>query len=115
SGWFYREYTQGTGYRRWNVTAHQCPRHSAEFLADEKRKMGDWWFNAAYLNRFGADLHAVFRPEDVDRAFSKLGLPRDDEFVRGGPASAGISAVQTEPPVAVPTFGMISPDLAPLE
>lgn len=78
SGYFYREWAEGRGYRRWSVTAHECPRHTPEFLAAERRAMGDWWFNAAYLNKFGEDVAAVFRREDIARAFTSKLAPLDD-------------------------------------
>src|SRR5215470_2562858 len=27
SGWFYKEWSEGTGYRKWSITARECPRH----------------------------------------------------------------------------------------
>lgn len=66
TGYFYREWTGGGDeYHRVSVTATMCPRHSREFLLSERRAMGDWWFNAAYLNIFGDDVAAVFRSEDI--------------------------------------------------
>src|SRR5262249_14613071 len=68
SGWFYREWTEGQGYRRWSITAKECPRHTREFLAGERRSMGERWFAMAYLNQFGDDLGAVFSSEQIRRA-----------------------------------------------
>ena len=70
SGWFYREWEEGVGYRRWSITARECPRHTAEFLARERRSMGRRWFEMAYLNVFGDDVAAVFSTEDIHRAVS---------------------------------------------
>ncbi len=68
SGWFYKEWTEGTGYRRWSVTAAECPRHTPEFLLQERRRMGALWFDAAYRNVFCDDGDAVFSSEEIDRA-----------------------------------------------
>jgi hypothetical protein len=70
SGWFYKEWTEGEGWRRWSITARECPRHSPEFLARERRSMGDRWFAMAYLNQFGDDVAAVFATEDIRAARS---------------------------------------------
>ena len=70
SGWFFKEWCEGTGYRKWSITARQCPRHTPEFLARERRSMGDRWFSMAYLNIFGDAVAAVFSSEDVARARS---------------------------------------------
>jgi len=70
SGWFYKEWADGTGFRRWSITARECPRHTAEFLDRERRSMGDRWFNMAYLNEFGDDVAAVFATDDIKAMLS---------------------------------------------
>jgi hypothetical protein len=91
TGFFYREWTEGgPQYRRFSITANDCPRHSPEFLMAEKRRMGDWWFNAAYLNVFGDDVAAVFRVEDIRRALDPDVLPLFAEPAR--PVAPSITA-----------------------
>lgn len=68
SGWFYREWAEGVGYRRWSITARECPRHTPEFLESERRRMGDMFFEMTYLNVFGDDIMAVFSTDDIRRA-----------------------------------------------
>jgi hypothetical protein len=76
SGWFYKEWEGGgSTYRRWSITAHQCPRHSREFLSAERRRLGDRWFSMAYLNVFGDDAAAVFSTNDIQAARSAEVLP----------------------------------------
>jgi hypothetical protein len=70
SGWFYREWTEGEGFRRWSITARECPRHTPEFLAQERKSMGERWFAMAYLNQFGDDVAAVFSTDDIRAAKS---------------------------------------------
>jgi hypothetical protein len=70
SGWFYREWTEGARYRRWSITARECPRHTPEFLESERVSMGERWFDMAYLNVFGDDIAAVFSTDDIRRAVS---------------------------------------------
>lgn len=71
SGWFYREWTEGARYRRWSITARECPRHTAEFLESERVSMGERWFEMAYLNVFGDDVAAVFSTDDIRRAVER--------------------------------------------
>lgn len=75
SGWFYSEWCEGEGYRKWSITARECPRHTPEFLERERRSMGDRWFGMSYLNVFADDVGAVFRTEDILRAVSDEVLP----------------------------------------
>jgi hypothetical protein len=70
SGWFFKEWSEGTGYRKWSITARECPRHTPEFLARERRSMGDRWFAMAYLNEFGDDIASIFSAEEIGRAVS---------------------------------------------
>ena len=65
SGWFHSEWESGEGYKRWSITAKECPRHSQRFLDGERRRMGDRWFSMAYMNTFYEDLAAVFHVDDV--------------------------------------------------
>jgi hypothetical protein len=75
SGWFYREWTEGQRYRRWSITARQCPRHTPAFLESERQSMGDRWFEMAYENVFGDDVAAVFSLDDIRRAVSADVIP----------------------------------------
>jgi hypothetical protein len=68
SGWFYREWAGDEVYQRVSVTARDCPRIPAEFLAAERRKLGDRWFGMEYLNVFGDDVAAVFSADDIRAA-----------------------------------------------
>ena len=61
-GWFYEAW-------RGEVPATLCPRISAAFLEEEKRNMGEWWYEQEYLCQFSEAETQAFRREDVDRAF----------------------------------------------
>lgn len=82
TGFFYREWQEGAGYRRWSVTARDCPRHSREFLAQERRRMGQRWFDMSYFNVFGDDIAAVFSSDDIKAAMAPGCTPLfgDDPF-----------------------------------
>ena len=94
SGWFYREWRDGGGYRRWSITARECPRHTPEFLAAERRRMGDRWYKMCYLNEFGDDVAAVFPTDDVRRAVSAEVTPLFPAVVVPSPREGGSSGVR---------------------
>jgi phage terminase large subunit-like protein len=43
-GFFHQEWSEGHGWEKVLITADQCPRISKEFLAEERRTLGEWWF-----------------------------------------------------------------------
>lgn len=76
-GWFYEAWANadrasGDGvaesWERYKITAYECPRISAEFLAEERRAIGDWWFRSEYLCEFLDAEMALFAREDIDAA-----------------------------------------------
>ena len=70
-GHYYEEWTNGGGgWERVTVTAEECPRIPATFLAEERQSMGDWWYRQEYLCEFADAQTAAFRREDIDRLFS---------------------------------------------
>jgi hypothetical protein len=78
-GWFYREWEAGQGWERHTITAHQCPRISKEFLAEEQRSMPDSWFRAEYLCEFTETEDSVFSYDQVMGASSDEIEPLDIE------------------------------------
>jgi hypothetical protein len=69
-GWFFEEWTGAGDWQRVSVRADQCPRISAEFLADEQRSLGERWFRQEYLCSFEDTIDAVFAHEDIQAAFT---------------------------------------------
>ena len=59
-GHFFDEWTQGQGWERVTVKAEQCPRISSEFLEEERRSIGDWWFRQEYCCEFVETTDSVF-------------------------------------------------------
>lgn len=51
-GFFHEEWTHGHGWERVKITALDCPRISREFLEEEKRALGDWWYRQEYMCEF---------------------------------------------------------------
>jgi hypothetical protein len=75
SGWFYEAWTGEGPWERVKVTAHDCPRISAEFLAEERKELGRRWFEMEYLCEFQEAEDAVFDWQDVDRMMDARVLP----------------------------------------
>ncbi len=68
-GWFYEAWRGVEPWERYEVPAPLCPRISEEFLAEERRNMGEWWFAQEYMCQFSDAETQAFRREDVERAF----------------------------------------------
>jgi hypothetical protein len=70
-GWFFEGWRSAEGWQRFEVSAADCPRIPAEFLEEERRNIGEFWFAQEYECRFLDAQSAAFRREDVDRAFEE--------------------------------------------
>lgn len=70
-GWWYEAWRGQESWERYEVPATDCPRIPADFLAEEQRTLGEWWYQQEYLCRFLDAQTAAFRSEDIDRAFKK--------------------------------------------
>ncbi len=66
-GWFYEAWEHGEGWHRTQVTANDCPRIDAGWLADERRLIGDWQFRQEYLTEF-VDTDEQFFSSDLIEA-----------------------------------------------
>ncbi len=49
-----------------SITAHDCPRITAEFLAEERASMGDWRFRQEYMCEFVDTDEQFFSSELID-------------------------------------------------
>jgi hypothetical protein len=68
-GWFHEEWQGGGAWERVRITAEQCSRISPEFLAEERRALGERWFRQEYGCEFCACSEALFSEEDIQAAF----------------------------------------------
>ncbi len=68
-GWWYEAWKSDEPWERYRVPASDCPRISREFLDEERRTMGEWWFSQEYDCQFLDAETQPFGREDVDRAF----------------------------------------------
>jgi hypothetical protein len=69
-GWFYDEWTGTNRWQRVKVTAPECPRIPAEFLAEERLSLGDRWYAQEYLCSFEDTIDAVFSAAVIAAALS---------------------------------------------
>jgi hypothetical protein len=76
-GWWYDAWRSEETWERFEVPASDCPRISEEFLEEERRSMGDWWYQQEYECIFLDAETQPFGREDVDRAFEEEVEPWD--------------------------------------
>src|SRR4051794_18354487 len=69
-GWFYDAWQSSETWERVRVTADDCPRITAEFLAEERRALGDRWYRQEFMTSFEDTIDAVFAHEDIQAAMS---------------------------------------------
>jgi hypothetical protein len=61
--------TLGETWEYFEVPAELCPRISTEFLEEEKRTMGEWWFEQEYHCKFLDAQSSAFPRALIDQAF----------------------------------------------
>lgn len=71
-GWWSEAWHSPDPWVRVLVPAGQCPRIPTEFLAEERRTLGEWWFSQEYECTFADSDTSVFRTDDIDRAFKEV-------------------------------------------
>lgn len=69
-GWYHDEWFSADAWQRVKITAEECPRISAAFLAEERRALGERWYWQEYLCSFEDTVDAVFSWADIQAAFS---------------------------------------------
>jgi hypothetical protein len=69
-GFFFHEWTEGEAWERVRITAEQCPRIPAAFLAEEKQALPESWFRQEYYCEFADAESSVFSYSDVMGAMS---------------------------------------------
>ena len=68
-GWFHQSWQEGN-WARVQITAQQCPRITPEFLAEERKALGERWFRQEYCCSFEDTNDAVFSSEDIHACMS---------------------------------------------
>lgn len=69
-GHFWREWSEGMNWQKVKIPASSVPRISSEFLAEERRAMGDWWYSQEYECEFRESTDSVFAYDAVMGALS---------------------------------------------
>ena len=69
-GWFHAEWTGSGTWERVRVTADQIPRITPEFLAEERKALGERWFAQEFQCSFESTIDAVFDSADIAAALS---------------------------------------------
>jgi hypothetical protein len=69
-GIFHREWTEGAGWERYEVPATMCPRISAAFLEEERRALGNWWYQQEYCCTFSETSDQIFSHEVLAASLS---------------------------------------------
>jgi Terminase large subunit, T4likevirus-type, N-terminal/Terminase RNaseH-like domain len=72
-GWFYREWTSQGPWHKVHVTWRDCPRISADFIAEETRSLGEAWVRQEYEALFTA-LEGLVYP-DFEQALVEEASP----------------------------------------
>jgi hypothetical protein len=67
-GFFHHEWTEGTGWDKYSVTAYEWPRITEEFLEEERSKLPPWRYRQEYELSFEDTEDQVFTSELIDRA-----------------------------------------------
>jgi hypothetical protein len=83
-GFFYTEWTEGgDAWHRVAIKATDVPRIPRDWLEEERRSLGPWWFAQEYECRFMDTVDQVFRSEDIEAAVSDEVEPLFVGGVRG--------------------------------
>jgi len=69
-GHFYKEWSEGLGWEKIQIKADECPRISTEFLEEEKRSLGEWWFKQEYMCEFVETIDQIFSYQYIDKSLS---------------------------------------------
>jgi Terminase large subunit, T4likevirus-type, N-terminal len=69
-GWFYEQWQRGEGWERISVAAKDCSRISEEFLASQRKEMGDIEFRQEYMCEFLDNEQACFTDDLIAAALT---------------------------------------------
>lgn len=80
-GWFYDSWTNSHEFKKIKVTADQNPRISSEFLEQERKALGQYWYEQEYFCEFHQSEASLFRYDVIQRALcadiEELGIDLD--------------------------------------
>lgn len=70
-GWWYEAWRSEEAWDRYLVPASQCPRIPPAFLEEERRSIGEFWFQQEYGCEFLDAQSQAFTRADIDKAFEE--------------------------------------------
>ena len=70
-GFFYEEWIHSSDWLRLQVRGEECPRIPRDFLADERRSLGDLWYRQEYNCEFIDNETQLFSRDTITRALDK--------------------------------------------
>ncbi|NJL27144.1 MAG: hypothetical protein HC897_04275 [Thermoanaerobaculia bacterium] len=70
-GWWYDAWRSEELWERYEVPATDCPRIAKEFLEEERRTLGEFWFAQEYDCKFLDAETQPFGRDDIERAFEE--------------------------------------------
>lgn len=71
TGFFWERWSQPNDWLKLKITAHECPRISADYLAEQLALLGPEKFGREFLAEFSDNDQQVFPTSIIDAAFSK--------------------------------------------
>jgi hypothetical protein len=71
-GWWYEAWISAEPWQRVKVTAEQVSRIGHEFLEEERRNLGEWFWQQEYMAEFQDADTSVFRSADIARMFRRI-------------------------------------------
>jgi hypothetical protein len=71
-GWWFSAWRSDEPWERYIITANDCPRISADFLAEERRTLGEWWYRQEYFCEFLDAETQAFSRMMVEAAFDEV-------------------------------------------
>jgi hypothetical protein len=71
-GWFYTAWSDPSqDWERVEVTGHDCPRMTEDFLQQERQELGEWEFEVEYMCNFKDTTDQLYRTEDIEAAVTE--------------------------------------------
>jgi hypothetical protein len=85
-GWYFQTWQESDEFYKVKVTADQCPRISPEFLARERREMGEWLYKQEYGCEWTENEDSLLPYEVLQRSmgdFDEIPIDWGDDYVEG--------------------------------
>ena len=74
-GHFFEEWEGDNRWEKIEIPATECPRISKEFLEEEKKSIGDWWYQQEYCCKFMDTVDSIFPYDTIMSAMDSTVKP----------------------------------------